>query len=809
MGQRLRRSAVALLAAGTAGAVLTGAGYAETARVGRTVSPFQQGTLNVTAKALQGIEFPTTVRTLIAKAQPDACYVPGSFTDQSGPPCAAGAQPKVNQGYAWSIVATGNDVWWGTIANPLCQVYGAFLGITTPVETPSYVCEFSGGNPLGDTRPPQVWLYQSVGGAVTNETPVDPLVATTAGFRAAGALNGVVLFAGPRLSSGGGLNMFAFDANTHAFIASSTVGGALTPPQAADYTVYTDIRAMLVVEGQLYLGIKYEIRNGLTGLATARGGKVLRWTGDSVNPFSFVEVGDLDTEAAYLAYHEGRVFASTWPVRDPVPPFTTHLAGVWMSPDLGADKILGTGDDSGSWSKVWQVDAFEPDPLVAATDACGAIASFDGYLYWGTMHVPFLATQVHLQAYSAYYSTLDDTTTPTAAQALLAAMIGTYRTTTIFRGSNFTTTPQFDLVYGNPIEPVATYNSGPPPTLSWNMTAPNNMGGSLGMWGIAGFGNLFNNYLWSAQVNNGRLWMGTMDWSYLIWDGVNALIQALAAQGVTIDLSQLPQVVQDFIACQTQGDHPTVTGGDLYYFPGSDRPAFPESISGVGNYTSYGIRSMTSAPSGLFLGMANPMNLLTDLTDDVPEGGWEVIRLVDKPMNTPTGTNVTVTLDDGSTVTYCGIDQAGYTAGTWVPTPCCGYWLPVPVNFQAPTRMMILGSSATISDQGNCNGPYPLHVCVPDAPGGGGRLYQPLVTSGSSEPEFVWQDITTGSANGKVCGDVQEGSQRLLNALGYNGYLGIVVRLDPVPPIPALAPWALALLALLIAMCGAAVAWGR
>ena len=29
----------------------------------------------------------------------------------------------------------------------------------------------------------------------------------------------------------------------------------------------------------------------------------------------------------------------------------------------------------------------------------------------------------------------------------------------------------------------------------------------------------------------------------------------------------------------------------------------------------------------LYLGMANPMNLLTDPLDDKPEGGWELLRL--------------------------------------------------------------------------------------------------------------------------------------------------------------------------------------
>jgi hypothetical protein len=33
------------------------------------------------------------------------------------------------------------------------------------------------------------------------------------------------------------------------------------------------------------------------------------------------------------------------------------------------------------------------------------------------------------------------------------------------------------------------------------------------------------------------------------------------------------------------------------------------------------------ADDALYLGMANPMNLLTDPLDDKPEGGWELLRL--------------------------------------------------------------------------------------------------------------------------------------------------------------------------------------
>jgi hypothetical protein len=486
------------------------------------------------------------------------------------------------------------------------------------------------------------------------------------------------------------------------------------------------------------------------------------------------------------------------------------LAGLYRSPDPGDDGVLGTGgDDSGTWDKIWQVNDYEPDPLVAATYAGGALASFDGYLFWGTMHVPFVATLVHFNLYQDYYSSLDDTTTPTLLEATLEAMVGTQRTGKIFRGADLDTSPAIDLLYGLPAVPVFTYTPGDPPTGSWMMTS-NNMSGAIPMWGLPGFGNLFNNYIWAMQVHgspgNQRLWVGTMDWSFVIYDIAWAALEDILGEDFEIPPGTLPEVLEAYLDCLMNAEETaTIFGGDLYYFPGGDRPAFPESIGGVGNYVNYGVRSMASAPTGLYVGTANPMNLLTDTADDLPEGGWEVLRLVDLPKNTPAGDNVVVTLPNGSTVTYCGVEESGYTVGTWVPTPCCGQWVPVPPNYQAPQQMMLLGTSAALNGENGCAGTWPIPVCVPDPGYGLARLYQPVLTGSTME----WVDITTGSTGELVCGELQEGSQPLLQALGYQGYLGVVVALQHNDPIPALAGWGLAALACLLAAAGAVALRGR
>jgi hypothetical protein len=72
--------------------------------------------------------------------------------------------------------------------------------------------------------------------------------------------------------------------------------------------------------------------------------------------------------------------------------------------------------------------------------------------------------------------------------------------------------------------------------------------------------------------------------------------------------------------------NPVANGADLLRFEDIDEPAIAESEDGLGNYSNYGIRTMLPADA-LYLGTANPMNLMTDLEDDKPEGGWELIKL--------------------------------------------------------------------------------------------------------------------------------------------------------------------------------------
>ena len=114
---------------------------------------------------------------LLAKGKSDECFYgpgdsknlpsfvyPGNLTKGEKAACiAAGGQPKVNQAYVWGLVKSGDNLWFGTIANTLCLVLNAFPSGTLPnLNNSSWVCGETGFGLLSsvkDYRPPRVFYY--------------------------------------------------------------------------------------------------------------------------------------------------------------------------------------------------------------------------------------------------------------------------------------------------------------------------------------------------------------------------------------------------------------------------------------------------------------------------------------------------------------------------------------------------------------------------------------------------------------------------------------------------------------------------
>ncbi|MGC4772304.1 hypothetical protein ACLQ25_25445 [Micromonospora sp. DT44] len=555
---------------------------------------------------------PKYERTLIGKGTPDECFAGVGVAYPPGPPCATG-QPKVNQSYLWGMTQTAQSLWFGTGANVNCMTSGRNLRNTTPNLNDDWVCEYGESqiakrNPtlpatLGDHRPPRLYTYDKRSGrltektdAVKNASTTDAnRLSTTAGIRAAGTHQGVAFLGGPAL--GESINLFAFDTGTGAFLGS------------VNLPAYGNIRHFVVADGALYAGVGVGANGGNRG-------HVLRWTGSRSNPFSFVEVANLPAQAADLTVHDGRIFVTTWTgsgddaLAAAVPGTTDEpqsgVAGVWMSPKLSQGERGLTPADADHWTQVWSVEGYEPDPVVARTYALGGLASFNGYLYWGTMHVPMKATTVHIATYP-----------PADEAALRATVRSTQRAISIFRGKSFGDRHQrVDLLYGASqlpaYDPAGNDGRG-----LWAAAST----GYTPLYGPSGMGNPYNNYTWKMAVAGGKLYVGTMDWSYISKDLGQDTARLLGVTG---------PAAAEFGEASVLADDPPpapVYGGDLFVFDSTSRPATVVDNSGLGNYLNYGIRNMIADGSTLYLGMANPMNLRTDPDDDVPEGGWELIRL--------------------------------------------------------------------------------------------------------------------------------------------------------------------------------------
>jgi hypothetical protein len=568
--------------------------------------------------------------TLIAKAVADECWAtPGQTYDPKtvGVDCDPGETAKTNEAYVWGVNKVGNDLWFGTAANVQC-----LIGNSNNAQVgPDYVCEkgtsdfraqYNAPLPnaqkiptsMGDWRPPHLYRLHNANLAPPIQQGLlagglerisDQLTGTdltrlnsTFGIRSAGTIGKVTFLSGPTVQATQ-MNIFAFNNETGDFLGSTTL------------SAYNNIRKWVVANGTLYAAVgKLFLTNASNANQTAPGsGRIIKWNGDPNDPtaggnlFSFSEVGVVNSDAAEIVQHGNRLYVGTWPdspiLGTTLPTTSTHFyAGMFRSPELPSSG--GLPDSSASWDQIWDARNYEPDPFMASTYGVGAMSSFRGQLLWGTMHVPLIATSLHFGAWHA----ADYTGTPDTA-ALLQAAVKTTRSGALFSTANpLASTPTVQLQYGSRTLPV--WNSSTDTFVNTN----NNMGGASPKLGQSGFGNGFNNYIWSMATTNKGLFIGTMDH------------QAILQQTLGSDDPQTALLVTLF---QASIPH-NARGADLWLLPagpnGSLTRAMQMDVAGVGNNNNYGVRNMIGAGSQLFLGTANPMNL----AQAPVMGGWEIRR---------------------------------------------------------------------------------------------------------------------------------------------------------------------------------------
>ena len=542
---------------------------------------------------------------MIAKAPRDECFIDiGVHSPILPPNCPPGSIEKANELYLWGAAIDAADeeggngdevIWLGTGANTPCLANGSLGGFVEPSIDEFIACEYGESllvqqlpvwpAGLGDLRPSR--MLRGVIDGDTGELSLQDLTPgidfigdfqrfTTAGIRAVGISGNVVLFAGPALTVSGTINMWAFRRSDGVYLGSK------------GFLEWGNIRKFLTVDGEMYVGVLNSWDNPHPG------GSVLRWTGNEGDPFQFEEVARLDNEVAELAVHEQTtslgttkvLVAGTWPRLYGTLDQTDELYGLFMSPPLPLDST-----DADDWEQIFRIDQYEPDPVTARAIASGGIASFDGYIWFGTLITVGIPALAWIEAYGI----------PIGEERINEVILGTYRPLTLFRGRMVDAvggpTFEVEVLYGNEELPVYQFFPGnfqPQPT---GLGPPTE--------GLGGIDEMFNTYTWAVQVGaDGLLYVGTLDNSFSL-------------QGVQIP-GQDPVAATGAVGRQN-------FGADLFAFgPGSTK-ARVITRRGFGNDTNSGIRNMVAGQTGIYAGTGNVSNIAA-------EGGWELHRILSPMM---------------------------------------------------------------------------------------------------------------------------------------------------------------------------------
>lgn len=547
------------------------------------------------------VEAPTYARERLAKARPDECFngigidYPPLNPDGS---CSLGV-PKTNQAYVWGLTQaglndstfSGDEIWFGTIANPLCTAPGGIF-LPLPVQTLSWVCEYGQSMlarrpvapmppSVGDWRLPRAYSYNMRTRTLTDRTPNDPNYKIVTGLRSAGSVGNVVFLAGPNYQSD--IVFAAWDAGTGSYRGSCRA------------TALKNIRSWITVDGVLYAGAGRR----------AGDGAILRWRGTVAQPFNgaaspsdycgFEVVGVLPDLPAYLVNYDGkRLAASVWSDSQretgdikttAAEPTNLFSAGIYVGPAFGSDGQYTAEDASARWLKLWTPAQYEPDPVVAAATGGGAIAFWKGWLWFGTIHNTLGTYQAHsLCSLPACYGTPADQTQE------LDLLFQVSRAASLWRARLVDGRPEVQMLYGETELPAfvpGTKSFAPKPT------------GWTPRYGASGLGNPFLTYAWAASAGNDDLLFGFYDYRYVF----------------DVRLGVVPGQA-------SPTDPRRGYGADLWRFTDAELPALPEATLGLGNFTNYGVRNMIRLDGGadVILGTANAMNL-------EPQGGWELFQL--------------------------------------------------------------------------------------------------------------------------------------------------------------------------------------
>ena len=544
----------------------------------------------------------------LAKYQADECFngigvdYPPINPDGS---CNVGT-PKKNLAYVWGLTQAGlgdasfagDEIWFGTVANPLCGGAAGNIIEPEPDLTVSWVCEYGESmlarrpvRPLppgaGDWRLPRAYSYNVNQRRLTERTPADLSFQSIAGLRSAGSVGNIVFLAGPTFQND--VTFAAWDAASGAYRGSCRA------------TALNQIRQWITVNGVLYGGGGRDTGDGV----------ILRWRGSVENPFNgaaavseycgFEIVGVLPGFPSYLANYDGkRIAASSWnrTTLDDLstPAAVTFSAGIYLGPAFGPDGEYTAADAGAAWTRIWSPSQYETDPVVASGTGGGAIAFWKGWLWFGTMHNNSATASAHSKCPLAIcYGP------PANAEENIDLLFKVSRAASIWRARIGPTDGlEVELLYGQTELPALV-----PGTKTFEMKPT----GWVPRHGQAGFNNPFIAYTWALSAGENDLLFGMYDYRYVF--DVRLGIVSAAAPGV-----------------RTVVDPQRGYGADLWRFSDPEGPAQAQSVHGLGNFTNYGIRNMLRLHNGpnVIAGTASGLSL-------EPDAGWELQYLTPPTTN--------------------------------------------------------------------------------------------------------------------------------------------------------------------------------
>ncbi len=568
-----------------------------------------------------------------------------------------------NASYVWGAAQTGSEIWFGSLNNAW---YGWMVKhLRLPIAVSAFQTEIEASNLTAPPAPGQLYIFNTkkenieiidpkkfknaVGCDFAKELISGPTgyrdgkfigqSPKTYGFRAAGSFDGIVFFIGHAIlgqqsvkeSSDGYLRIFAFEAATRTYLGS------------ADF-LFDSARRMIGLKhpdgsSALYTFMGPDQTLGQAGTAKTIG---LRWVatnrlkpfeGGQINGFDIITTDDFNFEGAPGEFaiandkqDRTHLVVSTW----------AHPKAIKEPSYRGGNLLLSNTMPSNGFSKtnpvvfstLFRFEDFDADPAIAKGYEMGAMAMFDGYLYFGSMHLGQSSGADKLrELYPQQFPVVPDGVYSTTEQELA---IKAWRSASIFRmklnGFDQSTKFVAELLYGE--EKQWTFDG-----TKWS-EKPNRMG-LKPLYGSSGWGKPLNVYTWTAIVHDEKLYIGGFD----VGSGMNDYYMNAStpihnkpgelgriypdhfymADGKVIPVEQMTgKPWQDIVrnnpmsyvyewAKTLPGEH--ASGAPMIVFENTHSPAKIVTLTGFGNAANNGVRNAAIVDGKLYIGTSTYSNL--------------------------------------------------------------------------------------------------------------------------------------------------------------------------------------------------------